>query len=246
MEVLYLDVDCLKNQDLFKEKFEEMSSNRKEKILSYKFDADKRLSLGAGILLDEGLKKIGYREKQLNYCINKQGKPYYKELPKFYFNLSHSGHYAAAVFGDMPVGIDMEEKQTDKIRLSIAKRFFHEKEYSLLKNIEDKREQMEVFYRIWTQKESFVKAAGEGMSISFDSFSTIPKKTNLSKNQTAKQMKNRKTVSPELFHSMKDEFLVQTEQMGYVYFKHYNEIEGYCLTVCSKKDEKVRWTEIRM
>ncbi|MGN0465610.1 MAG: 4'-phosphopantetheinyl transferase family protein [Lachnospiraceae bacterium] len=241
MDVLYLNVDCLKNQNLFKEKLQEMSSNRKEKILSYKFDADKRLSLGAGILLDEGLKKIGYREKELNYSVNKQGKPYYKELPKFYFNLSHSGHYAAAVFGDMPVGIDLEEKQFDKIRLSIAKRFFHEKEYSLLKNIEDKREQMEVFYRIWTQKESFVKAAGEGMRISFDSFSTIPKKINLPEDEKTKVINNRECIS-----SMKEEFSVQTEQMGCVYFKHYNEIEGYCLTICSKKDEKVRWTEIRM
>lgn len=239
MKVLYLNVDCLKDQDLFEEKLREMSSQRKEKILSYKYDSDKRLSLGAGILLDEGLKKLGYRERQLTYSVNEKGKPYYKELPQFYFNLSHSGHYAVAVFGHVPVGIDIEEKKADKIRLDIAKRFFHEREYSLLENVKDKREQMELFYRIWTLKESFVKAAGGGMSISFQSFCTLPCGV-FSREDTfiAKDMDERKL-------EVENTFSVETEQMGWVYFKQYDRIEGYCLSVCSQENEEIEWIEIQ-
>lgn len=239
MNVLYLDVDCLKNHDLFEEKFQEMSSQRKEKILSYKYDSDKRLSLGAGILLDEGLKTLGYRQEKLTYSVNKQGKPYYKELPEFCFNLSHSGHYAVAVFSDMPVGIDIEEKKFDKMRLGIAKRFFHEKEYSLLKNVDDKREQMELFYRIWTWKESFVKAAGGGMSIAFKSFCTLPSEVVSLQGDVIKNI-------GEGNLPMKNAFFIETEQMGRVYFKYCDEIEGYGLAVCSKKDEKVDWIEIQI
>ncbi len=239
MKVLYLDVDCLKNQDLFEEKLQEMSSQRKEKIISYKYDSDRRLSLGAGILLDEGLKKLGYREKQLNYSVNKQGKPFYRELPQFYFNLSHSGHYAVAVFSDMPVGIDIEEKEFDKIRLGIAKRFFHEKENSLLKNIEDRREQIELFYRIWTWKESFVKAVGEGMNIPFHSFSTLPCEVRPLEGEKMKDIGKCNSL-------MKNVFSIETEQMGLVYFKYWDEIEGYSLSVCSQKDEKIEWVEIQI
>lgn len=237
MNVLYLDVDCLKDQDLFKEKLQEMSSQRKEKILSYKYDSDRRLSLGAGILLDEGLKKLGYREKYLIYSVNKQGKPYYRELPQFYFNLSHSGHYAVAVFSDMPVGVDIEEKKFDKMRLGIAKRFFHEKEYSFLENVKDKKEQMELFYRIWTLKESFVKAAGGGMSIAFQSFCTLPCEIFLFEENRRKDIDNL---------LMKNVFSIETEQMGYVYFKQYDEIEGYSLATCSQKDKKIEWIEIQI
>lgn len=241
MDVLYLDVDCLKNQDLFEEKLQELSTQRKEKILSYKYDSDRRLSLGAGILLDEGLRKLGYREKQLIYSVNEQGKPYYKELPQFYFNLSHSGHYAVAVFSDMPVGIDIEEKKEDKIRLGIARRFFHEKEYSLLKNVKDRREQMELFYRIWTLKESFVKAAGGGMSISFSSFCTLPCEILPSERDivAVKDMGERNVT-------IEDGFSIENEWMGCVYFKQCDKIEGYCLAVCSKKDEKIEWIEIEI
>lgn len=239
MKVLYLDVDCLKNQDLFEEKLQDMSARRREKIISYKYDSDRRLSLGAGILLDEGLKKIGYREKQLNYSVNKQGKPYYRELPQFYFNLSHSGHYAVATFSDMPVGVDIEEKKIDKTRLGIAKRFFHEKEYSLLKNIKDKREQMELFYRIWTLKESFVKAAGGGMSIPFQSFCT------LSCEIVSFGGEEMRDIDEDNL-SMKNVFSIETEQMGRVYFKYCDEVEGYCLAVCSQKDEKIEWIEVQI
>lgn len=240
MNVSYLNVDCLKNQELFAEKFQQMSSQRKEKILSYKYDSDKRLSLGAGILLDEGLKKIGYREKELICLFNEKGKPYYKELPQFYFNLSHSGHYAAAVFGDTPVGIDIEEKKSDKMRLSIAKRFFHEKEYTLLKNIENKKEQAELFYRIWTLKESFVKAAGEGMSISFSSFCTLPYEIFPQTNATAiNNTKERKLT-------IGNEFSIETEQTRAIYFKQYDKIQGYCLAVCLQDNKEIEWRKVQI
>lgn len=240
MHVLYLDVDGLKNQELFAEKFQEMSSQRKEKILSYKYDSDKRLSLGAGVLLDEGLKRIGYREKELICLFNEKGKPYYKELPQFYFNLSHSGHYAAAVFGDTPVGIDIEEKKPDKMRLSIAKRFFHEREYTLLKNTEDKKEQTELFYRIWTLKESFVKAAGEGMSISFSSFCTLPYEISSQTNAAAKSDRGESELT------IRNEFSVETEQIGDIYFKQYGKIQGYCLAVCSQENKEIEWMELKL
>lgn len=221
MDILYLDVNCLEDQSVFEEKLNEMSSQRREKILSYKSESDRRLSLGAGILLDEMLKKIGYRESKLKCLVNEYGKPYYKELPDFYFNLSHSGHYAVAVSSDKEVGIDIEEKKENKMRLGIARRFFHPVECELLENIKNKKQQMEIFYQIWTLKESFVKAVGRGMNISFHSFCVLPQE-------------GRK----------KEWMSIVTEQMGRVYFMSCDEIEGYWVSVCSKKKERVKGKEV--
>lgn len=172
--VLYMDVDCLKDEALFHEKMQEMSQYRKQKILSYRYEADQRLSLGAGILLDEGLKQMGQREKNLTCAVNKQGKPYYEALPQFYFNLSHSGHYVVAAFCDSPVGIDIEQIKQKEKTLRIAKRFFHEEEYNFVAMAKDEKERNRRFYQMWTLKESFIKAKGCGMSLSFPSFCVMP------------------------------------------------------------------------
>lgn len=213
MDILYLDVDALKDQKAFEEKLGEMSTQRKAKILAYQSDADKRLSLGAGMLLDEILKKMGYREGNLEYFVNEQGKPYYKQLPEFHFSLSHSGHYAVATSSNREIGIDIEEKKQNKMRLKVANRFFHPEEYERLKNTKDRQEQTELFYRIWTMKESFVKAAGMGMNLAFESFCVLEA---IEKGE------------------------ISTEQMGKVQVQSFDKIEGYQLSVCSKNCEKAR------
>ncbi len=229
MNVLYINVDCLKNINLFEEKLGQMSKKRRVRTLSYRYDADKRLSLGAGILLDEGLKKIGYRERELSFDVNEQGKPYYSQLPNFYFNLSHSGSYAAAVFGESLVGIDIEQNKNEKMKLKIAKRFFSEREYEMLKTVGDEDEQAKLFYQIWTLKESFVKMVGQGMSIPFSSFDVLPKDFLDCSSLLLSQSFSTEVTAGEM-----------------VCFNLIDDIKNYSMAVCSKKREEVKCTEVKL
>lgn len=83
------------------------------------------------------------------------------------FNLSHSGSYAVLAVSDRPVGIDVECLK--KNRLTVAERFFCEKEYEdILKAEEGKRDSR--FLEYWTMKEAYVKRTGKGLNLPLNHF----------------------------------------------------------------------------
>ena len=61
----------------------------------------------------------------------------------------------------------------EKIDLNVAKRFFSETEYDFLSGKNTEEEKTVSFYRIWTLKESYVKALGEGLSIPLNAFDIV-------------------------------------------------------------------------
>lgn len=95
------------------------------------------------------------------------------------FNLSHS--HNLAVYGitkHHPVGIDLEYLRPFPNAIKIAERFFSQAEYQAIKSLSD-REQLRAFYQIWTVKEAYLKATGEGIVGGLDQI-----EVSLSYNQT--------------------------------------------------------------
>jgi 4'-phosphopantetheinyl transferase len=88
-----------------------------------------------------------------------------------YFSLSHaSGFAACAVARHGDVGVDVESRYRGDVNLSIARRYFSPAEYrSLLTAAPDSRS--ELFLRLWTLKEAYVKATGLGLRLRLNSFS---------------------------------------------------------------------------
>ena len=84
-----------------------LSAARQEKIERLRYEADKRLSLGAGLLLDQGLKRFGLREQTEAFGTVENGKPCLLCHPEIQFNLSHSGSMVMAAFSSCPVGCDV-------------------------------------------------------------------------------------------------------------------------------------------
>jgi 4'-phosphopantetheinyl transferase len=86
------------------------------------------------------------------------------------FNLSHTkGLVACAVGLENDLGMDVEA--CDRIRgaVDIADRYFSPEEVALLRHVE--AEQMcDTFLRIWTLKEAYIKATGQGLSCPLDCF----------------------------------------------------------------------------
>lgn len=145
-----------------------LSAARQEKIARQHFEKDRKLSLGAGILLNLGLQEYGLEEQKVRIDYGTLGKPYFPDHPEIHFNLSHSGTIAMAVFADREVGCDVEEEK--KPAYQVSKRFFSRPEQDFLAAAENETEQDERFFRIWTLKESFLKVTGEGTHFPLDRF----------------------------------------------------------------------------
>ena len=133
------------------------SEKRREKILRCQ-DPDKRKEIaGAGILLSHILGQYGTKEAELQYGSN--GKP---ESDKICFNLSHSGEMIICAVSELLVGCDIEKQRTGYERM--LRRIFTEKEKTMWEHLSEK-ERDDLFLRIWTIKESYIKMTGEGLKV---------------------------------------------------------------------------------
>lgn len=144
-----------------------LPEERKEKIRRYRQPRDRKLSLGAGLLLKESLARHGFQDSCIKYSGNE--KP---EIEGIYFNLSHSHHMVVCAVGNQEVGCDVEE--IADVQENIAERFFTKNEITYLHSFsqEDRKEE---FFRLWTMKESYMKMTGEGMCLALDRFEIVIK-----------------------------------------------------------------------
>ena len=94
------------------------------------------------------------------------------------FNLSHCAGIGLYAFTQSrAVGIDVERICPGGIDWKIVEGFFSQREVAALKALPEDQ-QDEGFFNCWTRKEAYIKARGEGLSISLDSFdvSLVPEK----------------------------------------------------------------------
>lgn len=159
-QIYVFNSDALDAPDIFEKALSRVSDERRRKVLKFRQHKDRKLSLGAGMLLEYVLKWHLSEEEYTNKLVfGSNGKPGI-ENEKIFFNLSHSGRYAVCAVSDRPVGIDVEEiKPANK---TLINHVCTEKEKEYLEGLtEDK--QNETFTRIWTVKESAVKCDGTGL-----------------------------------------------------------------------------------
>ena len=114
---------------------------------------------------------LNMKPKEINLTKNNHGKPYLLLADSnLMFNISHSQGYALFAFvKGREIGVDIE-KISDKPYLELAERFFSKQEFGLLSDL-PLNQQKTGFFRLWTRKEAYIKAIGEGLSHSLDTFS---------------------------------------------------------------------------
>lgn len=144
----------------------DIGSSRRNKVMKYMQADDRRRCLGAGILLAKILPLYGESPENITY--GPEGKP---QAENVHFNLSHSGNLVICAVGEKAVGCDIEK--TGQEVQGVAKRFFHQNEAEYLQKFQGP-ERNEMFYRLWTWKESYVKMTGEGMKLSLQDFEILP------------------------------------------------------------------------
>ncbi|MBP3720394.1 MAG: 4'-phosphopantetheinyl transferase superfamily protein [Clostridia bacterium] len=166
-----LEVSPLRDPDLFRRWLERMPEPRRQKVNAMRFEEGRCLSLGAGILLDRALAKRGVDGRTVRLAEEEYGRPWLPDYPEFHFSLSHAGSWAVCAVGPAPVGCDVERLGRGDERL--VRRFFHPGEREALAREKDPEAWDRLFTRIWTRKESYLKAVGRGLSLPLDSFQTL-------------------------------------------------------------------------
>lgn len=167
LKLYFMNTEELLDEAYYQTCYNSLSSYRQDKIDRQHFDADKRRSMAAGLLMDQGLQAYGLREAQVRICQGENGKPYLPDYPEIHYNLAHSGNMAMAVFADAEAGCDIEKFRTADLKL--ARRFFCPDEYVYIAAL-DGQKQNHAFVRLWTLKESFLKVTGMGMRLPLNSF----------------------------------------------------------------------------
>ena len=168
------DVAPLASSALFHLFYAQMSASRREKIDRMRFDEGKRLSLGAGALLTRALRSAGIEAASADFAEGPHGKPFLPERPDVCFSLSHSGERVLCVLSDLACGGDVE--QIGRGSPALARRFFTVEENAALSeeaSAAGEEAFQRLFARIWTRKESLLKATGDGLSRPLSSFSVL-------------------------------------------------------------------------
>ncbi|MHB8061727.1 MAG: 4'-phosphopantetheinyl transferase family protein [Ruminiclostridium sp.] len=198
---------------LEKSKFERLmsctSTEKRERIRRFHEYKDALRTLIGDILIRYMLcQRLKIKNQELVFGVNEFGKLFLRNYDDVEFNISHSGEWVVCSIDNLPIGIDIE--QIKPIDMSIAGRFFSKEEVKSLMG-KDIVEREDYFYDLWTLKESYIKAIGEGLSMPLDSFTIRIKGDNIS------------------VHS-----ILQSDNY---YFKQYHIDNDYKMALCSRKNE---------
>ena len=137
----------------------EISEQRREQALKFKFELGQRLCVLAYQLLKQGLREeYGITENPV-FEYNEHGKPSIVGHPEIHFSLSHCKEAAACVISDQPVGIDVESIR--EYKEGLAHYAMNDEE---VRRIEVSDNPAAAFIRLWTMKEATLKLIGTGIS----------------------------------------------------------------------------------
>jgi 4'-phosphopantetheinyl transferase len=102
------------------------------------------------------------------------GKPFISQRTQgetLQFNISHSHNMVLyAIAARYPVGIDLEYMLGASEQIENVSSFFSDAEKAAIGKADNKRE---MFFQIWTLKESYLKASGDGLRHELNEFSVI-------------------------------------------------------------------------
>ena len=130
---------------------------RLKKAQSYRQDIDRFLCAKSFLMLEAMLRENFGLRRCPEFSYESYGKPFFREYPRIFFNISHCHKGIACAVMDKPVGIDIEEIRFDK---DLGKVILDKGEYDSVCNA--KKADVE-FTKFWTRKESYLKLTGEGL-----------------------------------------------------------------------------------
>jgi 4'-phosphopantetheinyl transferase len=165
--------------------FELLDSEERERAARFKFPEPRNQFVISRGLLRQCLGRYLHIEaREVRFRTTANGKPelaanadlHLQDFPvnDLRFNLSHThGVTVFAVTRHRQVGVDVEKIREDTNALELAERFFSRQEVEWLRS-QPASEHIPSFFSCWTAKEAYIKARGQGLSVSLSSFGVLP------------------------------------------------------------------------
>ena len=106
---------------------------------------------------------------KLAFNLGERGKPTINH-PSIRFNLSHSADLLMiALINHLEIGVDVEHIRPMREMRTVARDNFSAQEFSEWDRLPEAQKQ-HAFYAIWTRKEAYIKATGDGFRLPLQSF----------------------------------------------------------------------------
>lgn len=157
MQYIIQNINDIYNHDI-NNFYNKLPDFKKIKVDKFKNYLTKKRSIIGEIILEKLCSNLNLNYYDLNFYINKYGKPYLKNQNLFY-NISHSFDYVITIISYKEIGVDIEKIR--KVPLNIINQIAteNEKKYILStnKNIEER------IFKIFTLKEAYFKMLGQDL-----------------------------------------------------------------------------------
>ena len=161
----------LPDEDSFDSAYAALPTWRRRKCDVFRFEADRRRSVAAWMLLRQMLSERGLNADLLPVSENEFGKPAFDPSLGIHFSLSHAGERVMAAVSDRPVGCDVERIAPHDE--AVAREYLTDKELSWVERTSSGSDRDREFIRLWVRKEAYVKAVGRGFEIEPKSVSVL-------------------------------------------------------------------------
>ncbi len=147
-----------------------LSPEERRRAERFRFDRDRRRYRVSRGLLRMLLGSLVERDPaSLEILLGEHGKPALGSGPVF--NLSHSGAWWLCGYAaEGRLGVDVECHRVLKDLDSLALDTFHADEAAAVLDYPEGLERQGAFFRVWSRKESFIKAHGLGLAYPLDGF----------------------------------------------------------------------------
>lgn len=151
-----------------------LDSSERARAARFRFEKDRRLFVTSHVLLRVMLSRFAaVAPVAWQFTSNAQGKPEIEpgltDVP-LRFNLSHTeGLAVCAITLERDIGVDVEATDRSNCAMDIARSQFAPAEIAYLERLAPAA-RAEAFFIIWTLKEAYIKAIGQGLSQSLADF----------------------------------------------------------------------------
>jgi 4'-phosphopantetheinyl transferase len=143
----------------------------RERAALFRFERDRnRFTAGRGQLRTILGRYLQTKPQAIEFAYGEHGKPFVAGLAGsgLHFNLAHSQDLALlAVTRVAPVGVDVEHIRLPEDADQLVARFFSPRESATFQRL-TREHKPAAFFNLWTRKEAWLKATGEGIGSRLD------------------------------------------------------------------------------
>ncbi|REC46645.1 4'-phosphopantetheinyl transferase family protein [Chryseobacterium pennipullorum] len=193
MHIYCIDINNLLDEAEFNGLIQYVSPDKKAKIQRFRKSIDAVRSLLGDLIIRTILcRHYGLTNDEIYYEYQEFGKPYLPHHSHLHFNISHSGDWVVGVVSKNPAGVDIEK--IAEVKENLTSWSLTTEEYQQFQKL-NKTERTLFFFKLWTLKESYVKATGTGLSEGLNTLEITMD------NENIMMKKNKKTI-PAYFETM--------------------------------------------